>query len=553
MENLEILNGNFITYTDDLFVVDVLGGVDLEQIERMVCTLRISYQSYPPYRTTIDLYNENQVDKLIRTLCDRWELRLGDVSPSINQLIRQLEEYKLGNLNYTKRNDQEFILSDDDRKIAHKLLKSKTLFKQLAFHLNNIGVVGEDLNAQIMFLAMASHKYDNPFSVIAQAKSGIGKSYILQKLSECLPQNSFSYHTNISDNALYYFDSNYINNKVLFVEDLNWTLKMLSPLATLQTQKKLTKTRATKDKDGMLHTTSFEVAGKLCLLACAYPPSKNYESLSLPFLMIHLNHSEEQDAIIMEYQKKVRAGLISEKQVQDSQHILKTLIASLDYKRVVNPFATLINLPKDVTHPRKSLLLLLDFIEIITYFFQHQRKEVVDEETGEVFIQTDPEDVKLAFELLKDSLFRKADELSIATRSFHQWLTKHLKDAKTKWFKATDIRKEKAIHPRTLNRYINELKDFSYVEVIGGNKHKGGYLYKITEFGNQTDVQSRIEQELKATMDKIYAKHKEMIENKTSKTVGQKAVSNTQKQATQEKDSRTTEKEKKEDKEIATQ
>lgn len=45
---------------------------------------------------------------------------------------------------------------------------------------------------------------------------------------------------------------------------------MLQPLATLQTQGRLVNTHATKDKDGMLHSTTFEVIAKLCLIACAY-------------------------------------------------------------------------------------------------------------------------------------------------------------------------------------------------------------------------------------------------------------------------------------------
>ena len=120
-----------------------------------------------------------------------------------------------------------------------------------------------------------------------------------------------------------------------------------------------------------------------------------------------------------------------------------------------------------------------------------------------VFIKTHPDDIKLAFKLLKNSLFRRADELSTTARGFYQWLTNFLNEAKTKQFTALDIRKAKAIHPRTLNRYLQELKIYSYVQVAGGNKHREGYRYKLTEFGNQTDVQNRIEKELKTTLEKV--------------------------------------------------
>jgi len=243
-------------------------------------------------------------------------------------------------------------------------------------------------------------------------------SVLLQKLSECLPKNCFSFHTQISENALYYFDSKQIDGKTLFIEDLEWTNQMLMPLATLQTQGRLIKTRATKDKDGMLHSTTFEVSAKLCLIACAYS-EKNYEQLSLPFLCLHLNHSQTQDINLMDYQKKCKAGLINQKEIIRTQRRLQCVIASLKTAGVINPFAPLINLPDDVPHPRKTLLLLLNFIDTITFFRQYQRETTADQSTGEILIKTHPDDIKLAFALLKNSLFRRADELSTSARGFY--------------------------------------------------------------------------------------------------------------------------------------
>lgn len=504
MKNLQITNSRFITYTDDLLTVDVLGGVDLSQVERMVCTLRITYNDYPPQRTTLDLYNDNQTDKLQRTLCDKWGLKLLEASRSLSTLTLQLEEYRLQQLRYTgKVPQQAFSPSEEDKRRAVHFLSEKNLSGSLTEQLNTIGILGEDRNALILFLALASHKSANPFSVLCLAKSGIGKSYILQKLSECMPDGSFSFHSRISANALYYFDSGDINGKVLFVEDLEWTTQMLQPLATLQTQGRLVNTRATKDKDGMLHSTTFEVVARLCLIACAYS-DKNFEELGLPFLCLHLNHSPAQDLAVMEYQKKCRAGQIRTEDIARAQHLLKCVIASLQNISVVNPYATLINLPQDIAYPRKSLLLLLNFIEAITFFFQYQRERLTDTDTGEIFIRTHPQDIEMAFALLKNTLFRRADELSTSVRGFYKWLTEYLQQAKTTQFTALDIRKAKPIHPRTLNRYLQELKLFSYIQVAGGNKHREGFIYKLTDFGNQKEVQGRIEQEMQATLKDVW-------------------------------------------------
>jgi hypothetical protein len=518
MQNLQITNSRFITYKDDFLTVDVLGGVDLSQVERMVCTLRISYANYPPQRTTLDLYNDAQTDKLIRTLCDKWEVKLIEVSRTLYALTMQLEEYRLQQLRYTGKNpQQQFELSEDDRKKAISFLKNKNLLNNLIQKLNTTGILGEDENAVILFLALASYKSANPFSVLCLAKSGIGKSYILQKLSECMPQNTYSFHTQISANALYYFDSCDIQGKALIVEDLDWTTQMLSPLATLQSQGRLVKTRATKDKDGMLHSTTFEVVAKLCLVACAYS-DKNFEEISLPFLCLHLNHSHTQDIAVMDYQKRCKAGEIKTEDIKQAQHLLKCVVASLQTVNVINPYATSINLPHDIAYPRKSLLLLLNFIEVITYFFQYQREQTVDKSTGEVMIQTHPDDIELAFKFLKNNLFRRADELSTSARGFYGWLAGYLTDAKTNQFTAVDIRKAKAIHPRTLNRYLQELKLFSYIQVVGGNKHREGFIYKLTGFGSQSDIQSRIGQDIQTTL--------KAVRDAYSRTVGQTAVSN---------------------------
>ena len=538
MKNLQIINPHFITYADDLFTIDVLGGVDVLQIERMICTLRITHKNYPPLRSTLDLYSDNQTDKLIRSLCDKWSVMLLDASKSIHACICQLESYKLERLRYPQGDrDKDFEMSEEEQQAAKKYLSHKNLIANVQKDLQHIGILGEDENALILFLAMASHKSETPFSVLCLAKSGIGKSYLLQKLSECMPKNTFSFHTQISENALYYFDSRQIDGKALFIEDLEWTNQMLMPLATLQTQGKLIKTRATKDKDGMLHSTTFEVTAKLCLIACAYS-EKNYEQLSLPFLCLHLNHSQIQDINVMEYQKKRKAGLINQGEIIAAQRRLQCVIASLNSANIVNPFAPLINLPDDVPHPRKTLLLLLNFIDAITYLRQYQREQAIDEQTGEVLIKTHPADIELAFNLLKSSLFRRADELSTNARGFYNWLCGFLSKANTAQFSALDIRKAKRLNPRTLNRYLQELALFQYIQVVGGNKYREGYLYKITAMGENNTLNNSIEKALNDTLETIKAAYEKEKEERSG-TVGQTPQTNLQPTENESKNSKT--------------
>ena len=80
---------------------------------------------HPFYRTTLDLYNEDQTDKLLRSLCDRWALKLVEVSTSIYHLTLQLEEYRLEQLKFKGHAPKpDFEPNPEERKQALKMLKN---------------------------------------------------------------------------------------------------------------------------------------------------------------------------------------------------------------------------------------------------------------------------------------------------------------------------------------------------------------------------------------------------------------------------------------------
>jgi hypothetical protein len=244
----------------------------------------------------------------------------------------------------------------------------------------------------------------------------------------------------------------------------------------------------------------------------------------------------------MNYQRAMMAGQIDKTQISETAHRLKCVLASLENVQIINPFAPLIELPETIPHPRKTLLLLLDFINVVTFFHQHQREKIVNEQTGEFYIQTAPEDIELAFNLLKTSLLRKADDLSTSARGFLSWLKKYLLEGgepprAINQFTALDIRKAKTIHPRTLNRYLQELNLFHYIQIIGGNKHRGGFIYKLTGLDDLSTRYTAVETSLKNTLEQVQGIALNKIEadvrqpkTKRSRSVSQLAVSNSQTQ-----------------------
>ena len=57
--------------------------------------------------------------------------------------------------------------------------------------------------------------------------------------------------------------------------------------------------------------------------------------------------------------------------------------------------------------------------------------------------------------------------------------------------------------PRTLNRYLTELKDYGLIEIVGGSKHKGGYEYKLRGKKDYSKVERLMSKELQAMVKRI--------------------------------------------------
>jgi len=369
----------------------------------------------------------------------------------------------------------------------------------------------------------------DPLSVICLARSGTGKSYLMEKVADCMPKEDTREHTQFSGNSFYYYKREEIRGKVFLIEDLDGAQAVLFPIRELQTKKRISKTVTIKDKNGQLRTITLIVEGPVSVIGCT-AREKIYEDNANRAILIYLDDSKEQDERIMDYQKQLRAGLtdtITEKQLQEKLQNMQRVLQPI---KVINPYAPVIDIPKEVFKKRRTLPLLLSFIEAVTFYHQYQREQKADEPSGEIFIETQPADIEQSFKLLKDVLFRKSDELSGAAREFYQWLKQWNQDNnKKKGFYASDIRQNSRIHPRTLNRYLLELTDYGLLQIIGGNKHKTGYSYKLTPNRDYESLQKSINEQIEKVMLNVWKayeeREKEQQPKKTKEKVS-KPVSN---------------------------
>ena len=540
MAKLNTDNCEQLIYRNGLLDIEVLGGVKLEGLDRLRVTLKISLPDspVPPVRHNLDLYNDTQTEKLIRKTAERLEVGTSVVSASLAELTSELETYRLQKIRESQSSEPTAKpLTDGERAAAMEALQHPHLMARTMEDLAATGIQGEAENAMILKLAMSSRKQSDPLSVICLAKSGTGKSYLMEKVAACIPDEDKREQTQFSGNSFYYFRREEIRGKVFLIEDMDGAEEVMFPIRELQTKKRISKTVTAKSRDGRLQTVTLVVEGPVSIIGCT-TKEKIYEDNANRAILIYLDGSKEQDARVMHYQKQHRAGLIDAEREGAIKTKLQHMERLLEPVRVINPYAPLIDLPQEVFKPRRALPMLLSFMEAITFYHQKQR-EWIDLETGERHsspfgggregaIETTPEDIAWAFTLLKESLFRKSDELSGALRAFYEWLTEWTKKEGTEKFYGSEIRRHHRIHPRTLQRYLADLTEYGYLKFIGGSKYKSGYQYSIEPEQTEAQLSASIEAQVKAVLHQVSEAHaarqQQATEKKKSRTVRQGAT-----------------------------
>ena len=506
---LNTSNPAHLTYTKGMLDIAVLGGIRLEGLDRLRVTLKIKIteDQRPALRHNLDLYNDTQVEKLIRRVAEKLEVGTSVIGAALAELTDELEHYRLREIERqaTALEQPKKLLTTEKINQAKIYASAPNLLQHIGEDLQETGIVGEWTNALIEYVVMSSRKCVDPLSVITLAKSGMGKSYLQEKVASTMPSEDIIESTQITESSFYRFGREELRGKIFLIEDLDGAEAVLYPIREMQSKKRISKTVTVKDAQGKLKTVTLVVEGPVSVCGCTTKEAI-YEDNANRSLLLYLDNSKEQDEQVMDYHRKIKAGLIDQEEEEQARERLEHLQRILQPVKVINPYAIHITLPQEVFKPRRTLPLLLSFIEAITFCHQYQREEKSDTH-GEAYIETTLEDIEWGFKLLREVLFRKSDELTGACREFYEWLKIWAIKHKIEKFFARDLRTVRRIHPRTLNRYLEELASYGMVEVIGGKKQRLGYEYTFT--GLQVNLRDRVDEQLQRVIEKIKAAAKQ--------------------------------------------
>ena len=245
---IDVKNPEHLKFKTDFLSFELLGGVNVRQLDRLRVTLKISRSPLltplHTYRNTVDLYNDNQVERYIRQGAEKLELGTSELKLPLYTLIENLEKYRID-----KRSSQiapqqapKIILTPKEKMVAKKLLKDENLLPKISKLLAEIGLIGEEDNGLLLFLIFLTRNFDYPLHAIVHGSSGSGKTNLMKTVINTIPEESKHITTALTENVLFYPPfKNFWARKILMLEDLDGSLKALLPLREFMSNQSIVK------------------------------------------------------------------------------------------------------------------------------------------------------------------------------------------------------------------------------------------------------------------------------------------------------------------------
>ncbi|MDP2160709.1 MAG: CHC2 zinc finger domain-containing protein [Flavobacterium sp.] len=375
-------------------------------------------------------------------------------------------------------------------------LKRKHLLKNLNTEIGKAGIVGEENSRMLLFLIIISYLNKNPLHALVQGSSGSGKTHIISRIADLMPQEDVLRFTRITESSLYNWGEFDLFQKVVIIEDLDGLKEdALYALREFISNQVLRSSVTIKDKKGNNKSSHKIVKGQFSSLSATTKGETYEDNMSRSFL-IAVDESKAQTQKIIEYQNKRNAGEINPEESQRTIHFIQQLVRNLKHYEVINPYATKLHLPEKVHKVRRLNEMYQAVIKQVTFLNQYQRKLTKDNQ-----LITEIEDIEQATEILFESIVLKVDELDGSLRQFFERLKKYVKN-ENQDFILRDIRQHLNISKTQIFRYVQTLTELEYIKQNGGYANKG-IKYKISYWDNYQKLRAEIKDFLMLQIQKL--------------------------------------------------
>src|SRR6266850_523334 len=319
-----------------------------------------------------------------------------------------------------KPQEEKIETSEAEKTAALELLRDPRLLDRILEDFARCGVVGEETNKLVSYLAVTSRLLESPLAILVQSSSAAGKSALMEAVLAMLPEEQRVQYSAMTGQSLFYMGETDLKHKVLAIVEEEGALRAAYALKLLQSEGVLTIASSGKDATtGRLITHQYRVEGPVMLFLTTTAIDLD-EELMNRCLVLTVDEDRKQTQAIHKKQREAQTleGLLAKQEReavlkvhQNAQRLLKPLFAA-------NPYARELTFLDSQTRTRRDHMKYLTLIRAIALLHQHQRPHRSASYRGQEleYIEVTKEDISTANRLAHEVLGRSLDELPSQTR-----------------------------------------------------------------------------------------------------------------------------------------
>jgi DNA primase catalytic core len=368
----------------------------------------------------LDLCRDQERRRFIERAAEETGLKADLLKRDLGRMLLAVEQAQAELLKPQEQISRVVTLSPEERQEAIAWLKEPNLIERLRGAFHQAGIIGEEVNTLVAYLAGVSRKLEQPLAIIIQSASAAGKTTLMDAVLSFFPEEERVKYSAMTGQSLYYLGETSLQHKILAVVEEAGAEKASYALKLLQSEGELTIASTGKDPaTGKMVTQEYHVQGPVMIFLTTTAIDLD-EELQNRCLTLAVDESAEQTERIHRVQRERRtlAGLIAREERKDLLRKLRNAQRLLQPMDVLNPYAPKLTFPTGRTRNRRDHEKYLTLIDAVALLHQHQRQHGQNVVNGRVveFIEVSLDDIALANQLAPEVLGRSLDELPPQTR-----------------------------------------------------------------------------------------------------------------------------------------
>ena len=369
---------------------------------------------------TLDLYGAKPRGHYIAQASHETGIDERILKADLGRVLLALEQLQDETIAKTLEPAPQPLMDEAQQSAALALLKAPELIERILADFAACGLVGEETNKLVGYLAAISRKLDKPLGVVIQSSSAAGKTSLMDAVLAFVPKEEKVKYSAMTGQSLFYMGETNLKHKALAIVEEEGASRASYALKLLQSEGELTIASTGKDpQSGNLITQQYRVEGPVALLFTTTARDLD-EELMNRCLVLAVDEGREQTRAIHERQRARRTleGLLGNRERQALTALHQNAQRLLRPVDVLNPYASFLTFPDQTTRLRRDHEKYLTLIDTIAFIHQHQREVKTAERHGQriEYIEATLADIARANAIAHDVLGRSLDELPPQTR-----------------------------------------------------------------------------------------------------------------------------------------